>query len=63
MKKQLRELIIGSLLGDAHIGRTGLDKTFVSFEQAKHKADYLNHIYQLMKSEDFPLNEPKFTKD
>jgi hypothetical protein len=35
MNKPLREMLIGVLLGDAHIGRTGLDKAFITFEQSK----------------------------
>ena len=31
MKKMIKEILIGVLLGDAHIGRTGLDKAFISF--------------------------------
>ena len=33
MKKTFKEMLIGVILGDAHIGRTGLDKAFISFEQ------------------------------
>ena len=32
MKKSLREMIIGVLLGDASINRRGINKAFISFE-------------------------------
>ena len=38
MNKTIKEMLIGVLLGDAHIGRTGLDKAFISFEQSKKKS-------------------------
>lgn len=31
MSKILRETLIGAILGDAHIGKTGLNKAFISF--------------------------------
>lgn len=31
MNKALKDMLIGVLLGDAHIGRTGLNKAFISF--------------------------------
>jgi hypothetical protein len=30
MNKALKDMLIGVILGDAHIGRTGLDKAFIS---------------------------------
>lgn len=37
LNKQIKEFLIGTLLGDAHIGRTGLNKAFISFEQSSKK--------------------------
>lgn len=59
MKKTLKEMLIGVILGDAHIGRTGLDKAFITFEQSKKKAAYLNYLYGLSQEEDIALDEPK----
>ena len=45
MKNLLKEMLIGTILGDAHLGRTGLNRAFLTFEQYAKKSDYLNHIY------------------
>lgn len=54
MSKTLREMLIGIILGDAHINKVGLDKAFISFEQSSKKHEYINHVYQLIK-EELPL--------
>jgi hypothetical protein len=55
MNKTLREILIGVILGDAHIGRTGLSKAFISFEQSSKKAEYLKHLHDLVQKEGLPL--------
>jgi hypothetical protein len=55
MNKLLRETLIGVILGDAHIRKTGLNKAFISFEQSSKKADYLNFLHELIKKEGLPL--------
>jgi len=45
MNKAFREMLTGVLLGDAHIGRTGLDKAYITCEQSK-KNSYAG-IYKL----------------
>jgi len=46
MNKVLRETLIGAILGDAHICKTGLNKAFISFEQSSKKAEFgLLHNY------------------
>ena len=47
MNKTLKDMLIGVLLGDAHIGRTGLNKAFISFEQSSKKTDYLNYLFNI----------------
>jgi hypothetical protein len=51
MNNKFKELLVGSLLGDAHIGcfATGCfaNKAFVSFEQSSKKRDYLLRYYLL----------------
>ena len=44
MNKLIKEMLTGVLLGDAHIGRVGLDKAFISFEQSKKKVS-IYYIY------------------
>jgi hypothetical protein len=34
MSKTLRDMLIGVILGDAHIRKTGLDKAYITFEQS-----------------------------
>jgi oligoribonuclease (3'-5' exoribonuclease) len=53
--KVFKEMLIGVLLGDSHINRTGLDKAFVSFEQSKNKIEYLNYLHKLVKEGNIPL--------
>jgi hypothetical protein len=40
MNKALKDMLIGVLLGDAHIGKTGLNKAFIYFEQSSKKSEY-----------------------
>jgi hypothetical protein len=59
MNKSLREMLIGVILGDAHIGRTGLDSAFITFEQSKKKIEYLNFLHKLTQDEGIVSEEPK----
>ena len=59
MRSTFKELLIGAILGDAHIGRTGLNKGFISFEQSIKKMEYLNYLYGLSKEEGITMEEPK----
>jgi hypothetical protein len=34
MRKTFREMLIGVILGDAHLGRTRENKAFITFEQS-----------------------------
>jgi len=55
LNKQIKEFLIGTLLGDAHIGRTGLNKAFISFEQSSKKLEYLNYLFNITKEGGIPL--------
>nr|YP_009739405.1 LAGLIDADG homing endonuclease [Tricholoma terreum]QIC20249.1 LAGLIDADG homing endonuclease [Tricholoma terreum] len=57
MNKTLKDMLIGVILGDAHLKRLGLDKAFISFEQSNKKAEYLNHLLTLTKEELPVINE------
>jgi len=48
MNKIIKEMLTGVLLGDAHIGKVGVDKAFISFEQSKKKGDYLLYLHKLI---------------
>jgi LAGLIDADG DNA endonuclease family len=47
MNKAFKDMLIGVLLGDAHIGRTGLDKAYITFEQSKKKLEYISYLHSL----------------
>jgi LAGLIDADG DNA endonuclease family len=42
-------MLIGAILGGAHISGTGVNKAFISFEQSKKKSEYLNYLQNLTK--------------
>lgn len=54
---QIRSMLIGTLLGDAHIGRTK-NYSFITFEQSLAKESYLRHLYELVKAQGFDMKEP-----
>ena len=62
MKKTLKDMIVGNLLGDAYIGRTGLDKAFITFEQSKKKSEYLNYLFETFKEQGLPLMKDSITE-
>jgi hypothetical protein len=55
LNKQIKDFLIGTLLGDAHIGRTGFNKAFISFEQSSKKIEYLNYLFNITKEGEIPL--------
>jgi len=59
MNKAFRDMLIGVLLGDAHIGRTGLDKAYISFEQSKNKIEYITYLHNLTRESGFNIEELK----
>ena len=58
IKKSIKDMLIGTLLGDAHIGLSGLNKAFISFEQSKKKLAYLNYLHEILKKAEFNLKDP-----
>jgi len=34
MSKRFRDMLVGVILGDAHLGRTGENQAFITFEQS-----------------------------
>lgn len=55
MTKSLKDMLVGVILGDAYIKRTGLDKAFISFEQSSKKIEYLNYLHNTVLQEGLPL--------
>jgi LAGLIDADG DNA endonuclease family len=53
-------MLIGCILGDAHIGKVGDDKGFITFEQTiKHK-DYVLDIYNKLSKSGIELQNIKY---
>ena len=46
---ELKQIIIGILLGDAHLYKTN-DAAYITFEQSILKKEYLLHLYSLFES-------------
>lgn len=59
MNKSLREVLVGLLLGDGHIRRSGSNKAYITFEQSLKKKDYLQHVQDILKQEGADLNETR----
>jgi hypothetical protein len=60
LNNNIQEMLIGCILGDAHIGKVGEDKGFITFEQTiKHK-DYILDIYNKLKESDFKIYDIKY---
>jgi hypothetical protein len=56
----IRDMLIGCLLGDAHIGVSGGDKAFITFEQTTKHEDYIMFIYQTLKNAGVGLHDIKY---
>jgi LAGLIDADG DNA endonuclease family len=61
MTNHIKDLLVGTLLGDGHIGRTGLRKAFIKFEQSMKKESYLRHLYEIMVSGGYLIKEPQIS--
>lgn len=61
MNKAFKDMLIGVLLGDAHIGRTGLDKAYITFEppRSKKKLEYISYLHRLTRESGFEIDELK----
>jgi hypothetical protein len=59
MNKAFKDMLIGVLLGDAHIGRTGLDKAYITFEQSKKKLEYISYLHSLTRESGFEIDDLK----
>lgn len=52
-------MLVGVILGDAHIGRTGSDRAFITFEQSIKKEQYLIFLHKLAKEQSIVSEEPR----
>lgn len=44
---ETKQLLVGLLLGDGHVGKLG-DKSFVTLEQSIKHESYVNYVYNLL---------------
>lgn len=59
MKRTLREMLVGVILGDAYLGRTGIDRAFITFEQSKKKVEYLKFLHKFAQAQGIVSEEPR----
>jgi len=60
LNNDILDMLIGCILGDAHIGKVGNDKGFITFEQTiKHK-DYILNIYDKLSKSGIGLYDIKY---
>ncbi len=57
MKNTLREILVGMLLGDGHIRRSGTDNAYIDCEQSLKKSEYLDFVIQEL------INEGRYRED
>jgi len=56
-------MLVGCLLGDAHIERHGVDKAFITFEQTVKHSEYVMHIKEVLNGVDgIELHDIKYYK-
>lgn len=61
MNKIIKEILVGSLLGDASIKRTLSGKAYVTFEQSIKKSEYITYLYDLVSSNGIPIKKNTIT--
>ena len=60
LNNETKDMLIGCILGDAHIGRVGDGKAFITFEQTiKHK-EYVLDIYDKLNKSGLKLHDIKY---
>lgn len=54
-----KDMLIGCLLGDAHIGIVESNKCFITFEQTIKHSSYISHIYEILKNFNIAVQDIK----
>ena len=57
MNKSAKEILIGMLLGDGHIRRSGADNAYIAYEQSLKKKEYFNYVKDSLEKEGLPLSD------
>jgi hypothetical protein len=60
LKNNIKDMLIGCILGDAHIGKVGNDKGFITFEQTIKHEDYVLDLYNKLKDSGIGLHKIKY---
>ena len=60
LNNDFKSILIGSLLGDAHIRKFKEDKAFITFEQTIEHKDYIMFIYNKLKENSISLYDIKY---
>jgi len=45
MNDKIKDILVGCLLGDAHIEKSGKNKAYITFEQTVKHKQYILNIY------------------
>lgn len=56
----IRDLLIGCLLGDAHIRRTKDNRSYITFEQTIKHEDYVKDLHKTLSEAGLELSEIKY---
>src|SRR5204862_7932784 len=60
MNNNIKNILMGCLLGDAQIGKCGDDKAFITFKQTIYHKDFIMFIYQNLKDNGINLYDIKY---
>lgn len=55
----IKEILVGLILGDAHIGKSK-DKFFITLEQSSKHEDYVLHLHSILKQQGIELHNIKY---
>lgn len=44
---EVKELLVGLILGDGHVGRSG-NESFITFEQTSKHAEYVSYLHHIL---------------
>lgn len=64
LNKPIRDFLVGTLLGDAHIRKTGIlgNQAYITFEQSLKKNQYIQFLLAKVKEEGIPIKNENLTE-
>lgn len=60
LNNEIKDMLIGCLLGDAHVRKSGGNKGFITFEQTTKHKDYILDIYRTLNKAGVALHDIKY---